>query len=1160
MFPSAPASPRTPGGSARRNLGAAASPLSRPGGRRNLPVVAAGGSPGLFSPAARRSGSLSARATPTRVIQHPSASDTINYDVKALGSSLPVKVMEALKKADADDQLSVQVDESGWVWLVCKERLVIWKIGQSLFAKLSLCKELQLPPSDFQWSSSLAAISFLGSSGEAPSLQSLAIMVATSEGTIRYWPNLVHEASYTETFIDFGGSLCSFLTAVKGGSFILSSLRGQLVRLIPDGSGKIHQHALPQGQGMFSGIGRKVSSLLGILSPGNDAAVSSVLWDKEKSSFYMLTSSNLSKWEIEDSSERYVFSWDINRILKEHITDAIWGSESNYEDIKGGVNIQYMDLQQNRDGLVILAAAWHPGDRPCLVYYTLITVEDKGSQMSDDVVVEVTQYNPSFQSEEELTCCLVVPDYFSHAAYLYKEDEVFACSTGTGRISLPQEKIILGIQGDSILGAGSCTSLPVFFAKKSGLITILSRENVSVLPEDLEDSLSSSVAGPISESPAFDASNRIEITAQEDKTKLLKAAFLQYCRKDIVNAQSMVVELFPNNADLDSDTELDRAVTQISVDLMDDYPASDPRWAESVPEEAAGFSNTSLILLHQLEDKTKAHSFFIDFLHQVGVFERLGSFPVRGMPMATRLLLCEHAEKLAAAIVLKNHHSRLPDLVNAAILMALNKRECDIPPNLTPADVFFREVSQIDSIFECLLEEEEQILKETPVESMEWAQIVVNVNNIIKDMLQAACQYRQSRASLYKTGELPEREPEYLPWTASSGPAGVRAAIMRQHGVILKVVYPQVDSNLRGIVAEQLVALLDCFLDGFVAQLLSVDRPADQERYSNLEMEYVQKRSELLSPLLSLGQYQLAAALAEKYCDFDILVQMCEQTDNQARLQRYMSQFADQVILFLNFSDFLFRWYLEKGKRGKLLSQPIAQHGQLANFLQAHEHLSWLHEINSQDLQKAHRTLQTLANMETRYFAKKKTLLGLSKLAALASDFSEDILQEKIEEISEQERFLLHQETLPEQLLVEKQLNLNEMPVLSAPQLIDMYICDENRRANEYDFKKALDLLEYIDEDEEVDVNDLKLKILCKALQRDGWSNSEGKDDPIEASKDSIFVKILQKLLKEGVQLSEYLPEVKDLLQAEELGTLKSNPYFKFVLKANYELYVQGQA
>lgn len=77
------------------------------------------------------------------------------------------------------------------------------------------------------------------------------------------------------------------------------------------------------------------------------------------------------------------------------------------------------------------------------------------------------------------------------------------------------------------------------------------------------------------------------------------------------------------------------------------------------------------------------------------MFERLGSFPVRGMPMATRLLLCEHAEKLAAAIVLKNHHSRLPELVNAAILIALNKRECDVPPSLTPADVFFREVRNL---------------------------------------------------------------------------------------------------------------------------------------------------------------------------------------------------------------------------------------------------------------------------------------------------------------------------------------------------------------------------------------------------------------------------------------------------------------------------------
>ena len=46
---------------------------------------------------------------------------------------------------------------------------------------------------------------------------------------------------------------------------------------------------------------------------------------------------------------------------------------------------------------------------------------------------------------------------------------------------------------------------------------------------------------------------------------------------------------------------------------------------------------------------------------------------------------------------------------------------------------------------------------------------------------------------------------------------------------------------------------------------------------------------------VELGQYQWVAALSEKFCDFDMLVQMCEQTDNQNRLQHYMTKFSDQV-------------------------------------------------------------------------------------------------------------------------------------------------------------------------------------------------------------------------------------------------------------------------
>ncbi|KAM4041959.1 nuclear pore complex protein Nup133 isoform 2-T2 [Anomaloglossus baeobatrachus] len=1112
-----------------------------PAGRRSLAPPGSSLPSAAFSPSGRRAPISGVRSTPSRVVLHPCAVETVNYNVKLFGSTLPVKVMEALTSAQVNDSLMVKIHELGWAWLVCNDRILLWKISQSSSAKSMSCKELQLPPSDFPWSADLVDIS---TAEDVTTIQSLAVMAATGEGSIRYWPSLAHEEFYTEAFADLGDNICSFLTAVKAGSFILSSSKNIHVRLMPDVSGKICQRYLQQGQGMLSGIGRRVSTLFGILSPSIESSLLSVLYDKGDS-FYTLTNNNINKWDMDDNSETHVLTWDMSRVLKENISDAIWGSESNYEEIKENINVSYLDLNQSSDGLVILAAAWHPGDTPCMSYYTLITVEDEGYNFSDQLSVEVTHLSPLFQSEEMLFAQIVIPCFTSHFTCIYTKDMVFACCTGTRQANMPQEKISFEAQGDDIIGAGSCEDLTVFFTRKSGLLAVVPRQSVSLLPVDVEDSLSCSLAGARNLATSIESSTKGETIPHDDKTKLLKAAFLQFCRKDLFEAQCMVDSLFSAQTDLEDDNELDQAVTQISVDLVDDYPASDPRWAESVPDEATGLSNTSLILLHQLEDKMKAHSFFLDFLHQVGLFDRLSTCQVRGSTMASRLLLCEHAEKLSAAIVLKNHHTKLPTLVNSVIQLALTKRMCSVPHNLTPADVYFREVSQMDIIFECLIDTEETDLQSTSMDSVEWANVVVDVNMILKDMLHAACQYRQNKASLYKS-ECKDKEPEYIPWTASSG---IRTVITSQHGIILKKVYPQADSRLRGDLIEQLVALLNYFLDDYVTQLKSVDRPTDQERYSILETEYAQKRSKLLAPLLTLGQHQWASSLAEKFCDFDVLVQICELTDNQNRLQRYMAQFADQ-----NFSDFLFRWYLEKGKRGKLLSQPVSQHGQLASFLQAHEHLSWLHEINSQDFEKAHQTLQTLANMESRYFCKKKTLLGLSKLTALASDFQEDLLQDKIEEISNQERFLLYQEMLPKQLLEDKKLELNVLPVFSPIKLVELYISEENRRANEYDFKKALDFLEYINEEEEVEIEDLKLHILCKAIKRDTWSTLDGKDDPIEAAKDSIFVKVLQ-LLNKGKDLKDYLPDVSMLLQSSELDSLKADRCFEFVLKANYEYY-----
>ncbi|XP_072907267.1 nuclear pore complex protein Nup133 [Hemitrygon akajei] len=1141
-------SPRTPTSAKRPQASCHGSPLLR-SGRRSVPA----GGAGVLSPAWRSS--LCNRSTPTRGAQFQTVAETLNYEIRSFGSSLPVKVMEAITLAEVHEPLSVKISETGWAWLICGEKLIVWKVGQMSVTKLSICKEFQLPPCDLPYVADLVALS---QPNEYSSLQCVSVMAVSRRGTICYWSSLTHEESCTETTVDSGSADWKCLTGITGGGFILASQQNNLLRLTPDGSGRVSFRPVQQGQGMLSGLGRRVSSLFGILTPTTNDVLSSVLWDDENKCLYTLTNSSLNKWEVDETSERHIFSWELNRSMKEDLGYSIWGADENYETSKSAINTQYLDLQLSKEGLVVLIAAWNQEDNPCLIYYILATIQDIGYRITDEIRMEVTEYYPLYQPDRELPCQrFLIPDYSSQAAYLYTYDMVFACSTGTGRAGLPQEKLHLNMPGDGILGGGSLAGFPVLFCRNSGLVAARPKETVSKLPENIEDSLALSTSGAVAqgETDGRQPFEKSVVEPQEDKIKMLKTAFVMYCRKDIVGAQTMLEEIFPDNVDMGSDSELDSAVAQISLDLINDYPACDPRWAESVPNDESRFSNTSLLLLHQLEDKMKAHYCLMEFLRDMELLNRLETIMVRGFLMATRLLLCEHAEKLSAAIVLKHNHTKLPDIVNAAINSALSKQKKSVPQNLTPADVFFREVSQIDTAFECLLEEEQNILEENTPLSLEWAQTAINVNNILKDMLHAAVHHRHNKCSFYKSEEDAEQEPEYIPWTASSGPSGVRNVIVRQTDIILNKVYPQVDSTIRNTLLEQVVALLDFYLDGYVCQLKSVDRPAQQERYNKLDMEYTQKRSHLLSQLLSLGQHQLTASLAEKYCDFDILIQLCEQTDNQARLQRYLNQFADQ-----NFSDFLFRWYMEKGKRGKLLSPPVAQHAQLANFLQSHEHLSWLHEINIQNFEKAHQTLLNLANMETRYFAKKKTLLSLSKLSVFASDLSENLLHEKIEDLNAQEQYLLHQDTLPMELLERKQLNVDTMPVLSASQLIDLYISDDNVRANEYDFKKALDLLEYVEkEDNSITADELKLEIFSRAIQRDDWSFSP-KDDPVEAAKETILIKIIEKLMDEGIELKHYLPEVKFLLLSDHLVTLGSNSYFEFLLQANYEHYIKAQS
>lgn len=126
-------------------------------------------------------------------------------------------------------------------------------------------------------------------------------------------------------------------------------------------------------------------------------------------------------------------------------------------------------------------------------------------------------------------------------------------------------------------------------------------------------------------------------------------------------------------------------------------------------------------------------------------------------------------------------------------------------------------------------------------------------------------------------------------------------------------------------------------------------------------------------------EYERAVMLAEKYYDFQTLVQICDITNNKERLDIYLEKFKDQ-----DFSQFLFSWYIQEQKPGRLLetfragsglsaaAQNASQQAALARFLGDHPSLSWLQHVFLHDFQRAAATLTLLAQQETELLRRKK--------------------------------------------------------------------------------------------------------------------------------------------------------------------------------------------
>ena len=150
-------------------------------------------------------------------------------------------------------------------------------------------------------------------------------------------------------------------------------------------------------------------------------------------------------------------------------------------------------------------------------------------------------------------------------------------------------------------------------------------------------------------------------------------------------------------------------------------------------------------------------------------------------------------------------------------------------------------------------------------------------------------------------------------------------------------------------------------------------------------------------------------------------------------------------------------------------------------------------------------------------FSRKKTLLSLAKLHfALEEKIGPDVeaVRADIDRLEMELALLMHQEQLPATLLQSYGLDPDTMRVLTAEELIEMYTSDENVMANELDFKKAFDLLNFI-EDLNEQKTSLRSNIWARAILRDPWTQLDT-DNVLQSITSTIFFKIIDFSMSTG--------------------------------------------
>ena len=100
------------------------------------------------------------------------------------------------------------------------------------------------------------------------------------------------------------------------------------------------------------------------------------------------------------------------------------------------------------------------------------------------------------------------------------------------------------------------------------------------------------------------------------------------------------------------------------------------------------------------------------------------------------------------------------------------------------------------------------------------------------------------------------------------------------------------------------------------------------------------------------------------------------------------------------------------------------------------------------------------------------------------------------------------------QVLSQFGFDRESMRVLTPREMIELYVGEENIDADHIDFKKALDLLDFVNLDEE-EKEVIWLHIWCRSIMKNTWTDID-KDNPVESVRDTVFFRLVEFAFMQG--------------------------------------------